>query len=233
IKIWSTLRHPNILQFLGANTLDEQPFIVMPYIPNTAREFLHREQEFDPVYILRDISLGLEYLHSRTICHGDLKGANVLVDHSNRALLCDFGLARVKADVTSRTVGMAENATTIVGSRHWMAPELFTGAPPSTRSDMYAFGMTVYELYADEDPLCYIRTHDFVELVCRQNLRPSRPTKIARLTDSMWDLATTCWTKRSSDRPTARKVHDVISHLITEVRRLRDLTLRYELIYPR
>ncbi|KAJ7624397.1 kinase-like domain-containing protein [Roridomyces roridus] len=221
IDIWSTLRHPHILQFLGANTLDEHPFIVTPYMRGTARQLLHKWPHFDPVYILRDISLGLEYLHGhpRTICHGDLKGANVLIDHSNRALLCDFGLARVKADVTSRTGGMAEHGPTICGSRNWMAPELFTGVPASTRSDMYAFGMTVFELYADEDPLCHIRNHDFFELVCQKNLRPSRPGNIPPLTDLMWALATACWAKRSSDRPTALKVVDVLSFLITEMSR--------------
>lgn len=113
------------------------------------------------IYKLRDISLGLEYLHSRQICHGDLKGvsrnstaeltpslrgvtqANVLVDNANRALLCDFGLSRVKADVTSRT-RVGDNGA-ICGSRNWMAPELFTGSQPTTRSDIYAFGMTIYE----------------------------------------------------------------------------------------
>ncbi|KAJ7615435.1 hypothetical protein FB45DRAFT_1108090 [Roridomyces roridus] len=154
IEIWSTLRHPHILQFLGANTLDEHPFIVTPYLPGTARQLLQKSPEYDPVYLLRDIALGLEYLHGhpRTICHGDLKGVNVLVDHSNRAVLCDFGLARVKADVTSRTA--PEHGRPICGSRNWMAPELFTGVPHSTRSDMYAFGMTIFDLYADEDPLC-------------------------------------------------------------------------------
>lgn len=51
-QIWSTLRHPNILQFLGANTLDDQPFIVMPYMPNTARQFLRQSPNFDPLYIV-------------------------------------------------------------------------------------------------------------------------------------------------------------------------------------
>ncbi|KAJ7615449.1 kinase-like domain-containing protein [Roridomyces roridus] len=232
IQIWSTLRHPHILQFLGANTLDEQPFIVMPYIPYTARQFIHRTREYDPIYILRDISLGLEYLHLRTICHGDLKGVNVLVDKSNKALLCDFGLARVKADVTSRTAGMADNGAICGGSRNWMAPELFTGVPPSTRSDIYAFGMTIFELYTDQDPLCHIRNQDFMELVCWKDLRPSKPTNISRLTDAMWDLATSCWAKRGSDRPTARKVHGVIAHLKTEVNRRHAATNDPPIISP-
>jgi serine/threonine protein kinase len=111
------------------------------------------------------MSLGLEYLHFRKICHGDLKGVsrvdsflrafisallcfvmkiNVLVDESNRALLCDFGLARVRADVNSRTSRVGD--TTILGSRNWMAPEVLTGSLPKMPSDIYAFGMTIYEV---------------------------------------------------------------------------------------
>ncbi|KAJ7328824.1 kinase-like domain-containing protein [Mycena albidolilacea] len=76
IEIWSTLRHPNVVQFLGANTLDDKPFIVMPYVQHNAKDFLRTRSTFDPLYILRDISLGLGYLHSRKICHGDLKAVS-------------------------------------------------------------------------------------------------------------------------------------------------------------
>lgn len=69
---------------------------------------------------------------------------NVLVDASERALLCDFGLAQVKADVTSRSNHMGEKGA--IGSRNWMAPELLTGSPVKQSSDVYAFGMTVYEV---------------------------------------------------------------------------------------
>jgi hypothetical protein len=46
------LRHPNILQFLGANTLDDWPFVIMPLIPHNAREFLRTQPNFDPMYIV-------------------------------------------------------------------------------------------------------------------------------------------------------------------------------------
>ncbi|KAJ7496391.1 hypothetical protein FB451DRAFT_1549555 [Mycena latifolia] len=62
IDIWLTLRHPNILQFLGANTLDNKPFIVMPYIPSNAREFLKQQPTFDPVYITM-YTLALTYFN--------------------------------------------------------------------------------------------------------------------------------------------------------------------------
>ncbi|KAJ7142918.1 kinase-like domain-containing protein [Mycena epipterygia] len=215
IDIWLSLRHPNILQFLGANTLDDKPFIVMPYIPHNARQFLVQRPLFDPIYILRDISRGLEYLHSRKICHGDLKGLNVLVDNSERAVLCDFGLARVKADITSRSNQEGENQ--VLGSRNWMAPELLVGSAVRPASDVYAFGMTIYELYTDENPMSQVAYWDFLEVVFRLGARPDRPEpfNFPKLTDSIWSLAETCWINDPKSRPTARHIHDMITNLIS------------------
>ncbi|KAJ7020515.1 hypothetical protein C8F04DRAFT_1050769 [Mycena alexandri] len=217
IKIWSTLRHPNILQFLGANTLDDKPFIVMPYVPHNAREFLRERPTLDPVPILRDISLGLEYLHSRKICHGDLKAINVLVESTGRALLCDFGLARLKADADSRTLTTMD-VTPVLGSRNWMAPELLTGGRYRMPADIYAFGMTVYELYTDENPLLSIPYGEFIDLVVHRGVRPERPEadEGREMSDELWEVATRCWASNTSDRPTATQVHDELASMISK-----------------
>jgi serine/threonine protein kinase len=69
---------------------------------------------------------------------------NVLIDDSGRALLCDFGLARVKADITSRST--VDDISATAGSRYWMAPERLEGKSPKKPSDVYAFGCTSYEV---------------------------------------------------------------------------------------
>ncbi|KAJ7924176.1 kinase-like protein [Mycena leptocephala] len=209
-----TLRHPDILQFLGANTLDDRPFVIMPLIPHNAREFLRTRPSFDP---LRDISLGLKYLHSRKICHGDLKGINVLVEDSGRALLCDFGLSRLKVDITGRT--RTTGATVVSGSRNWMAPELLSGSLPRTPSDVYAFGMTLYEvnlliqlLYTDEIPMFAVPFGDFIELVFKLGVRPDRPDEDEgrQMSDGIWALAERCWDKDPKARPTATQTINII-----------------------
>jgi serine/threonine protein kinase len=72
-----------------------------------------------------------------------LRKLNILIDDAGKAVLCDFGLSRVKADVDSRTTAM--KIASIVGSRNWMAPERFNGAPLREPCDVYAFGMVIYE----------------------------------------------------------------------------------------
>jgi len=145
------LRHTHVLQFLGANELDDKPFIVMPYLKNgNAHDYVQSHPDCERLRIFQHISLGLVYLHSRRIVHGDLKALNVLIDDSGKAVLCDFGLTRIRADVTSRTE-KADGG--FVGSRNWMAPELLLGGSLKNPSDIYAFGMTIYEIFVNEIPL--------------------------------------------------------------------------------
>jgi serine/threonine protein kinase len=74
---------------------------------------------------------------------------NVLIDDGEKAVLCDFGLSRIKADVNSRTT--QANARPIAGSRNWMAPERFEGDPPGKASDVFAFGLVIYEVCCLKD----------------------------------------------------------------------------------
>jgi serine/threonine protein kinase len=71
---------------------------------------------------------------------------NVLIDDSGKAVLCDFGLSRIKADVNSRTT--RSNVDLVVGSRNWMAPERLMGRLPRKPSDIYAFGLMIFEVCA-------------------------------------------------------------------------------------
>ncbi|KAG5650410.1 hypothetical protein H0H81_012347 [Sphagnurus paluster] len=132
-------------EFLGANILDERPFIVMPYYGNgNVRQYIERHPHCDRVQIIYDVALGIAHLHEKMIVHGDLKGMNVLIDDNGHGVICDFGLTQVKADVTSRT-GLV-GGVTVVGSRNWMAPELLQGQSLRKPCDIYAFGMLIYEV---------------------------------------------------------------------------------------
>jgi serine/threonine protein kinase len=105
------------------------------------------------VNILRDISSAMQFLHSATppVIHGDLKSMNILVDNKNRAKIADFGLSS-----SSGRYG--------TGTPLWMAPELLRGDSGNTlATDVYSFGIILYEVYARRDP--YEDEKDTIEVL--------------------------------------------------------------------
>ncbi|KAF8811047.1 kinase-like protein [Phlegmacium glaucopus] len=213
VETWSKLRHPHILQFLGANILDDEPFIVMPLIANgNVHDYINNNPNCDRLRLIKHISLGLVYLHSQNIIHGDLKGVNILVDDGEKALLCDFGLSRIKADVNSRSIS---SSCTFVGSPNWMAPELFKGEKLRFPCDLYSFAMTMYELFTSEIPLGHLAPNMLRELVVDRNMRPGRPTMIEapQLSDEAWMLIQLCWEAEPTSRPTADNVCNKLNNI--------------------
>ena len=94
-----------------------------------------------------DLCYGLRFLHSKTILHRNLKSFNVLLDDKLWAKLSDFGLSKVK----SRTAYIS--TVSRGGTIAWMTPELFSLKPKySPLSDVYAYGMTAWELASRELP---------------------------------------------------------------------------------
>ena len=144
----STLRHPNITTVMGA-VIDkkEEPMLVMEYMDyGSLYDVLHNDTmpfEGDLLLpILRDIAQGIRFLHAADpqVIHGDLKAANILIDSKFRAKVADFGLSM------KREAGAT-------GTPFWMAPELLRGEGENTAaSDVYSFGIILYEIYARKDP---------------------------------------------------------------------------------
>ena len=158
----------------------------------------------------------------------------MLIDDSGKALLCDFGLARVKADISSRsTVTDMIDTAVVAGSRYWMAPERLIGKPLKKPCDVYSFSMTAYEvgsilgevlweanifiyqIYADEIPLGYISPGELLELVVRQHIRPEQPDGdvAPQLTNEVWQLFERCWDSNPLQRPLADAICVAISSL--------------------
>ncbi|EJT98842.1 kinase-like protein, partial [Dacryopinax primogenitus] len=160
IRIWSQLRHDNLLPLLGISTKwgVEELCMVSPWQRNgTAISYLEQNwQDNDEGHdlvlnLILGIAYGLEYLHNQTppVVHGDIKGNNVLVSDDGNALLADFGLSTVVEDIDPGITSML-----YAGSLPWMSPErmdpsrfaldIRTARTPA--SDMWSFGMTIYEV---------------------------------------------------------------------------------------
>ncbi|CAI5988233.1 unnamed protein product [Closterium sp. NIES-65] len=139
----------------------------------------------DALRIAHDVAEGMSFLHGRGVIHRDLKSANVLLDSAGRAVVGDFGVARLK--------GERGDMTKEVGTYRWMAPEAFgTSAWHVThKSDVYSFGVVLWELVA-----CQLPFEDYTPLqaavaVALNGLRPTIPADcpvgLRRLIERCWD----------------------------------------------
>ena len=139
----TVLRHPNIVACLETGTDDGQPFLVMDLIEGedlAAR--LRRGGRLAPTEAARiglDVARALGVAHVRGIVHRDVKPANVLLARDGRAMVTDFGIARLAADSEGAVPG------TTLGSVHYFSPEQATGQTTTAASDVYSLGLVLYE----------------------------------------------------------------------------------------
>jgi len=149
MRLLSKLRHPSIVTVMGAVVEKmEEPFLVMEYMELGSLSEVVQNKSIDldgdlVLPILQEIAQGVRFLHGADpqIIHGDLKSNNILIDAKFSAKVADFGLSGKK-----RKKG-------ITGTPPWMAPELLRGdSQNTTASDVYAFGIILYEVYARKEP---------------------------------------------------------------------------------
>ncbi len=125
-------------------------YLAMPYYDGGSLAGRIRERgrlEIDEtVQLAAQLGRGLDELHGRGVLHRDVKPSNVLLDAAGRAALADFGLARA----TDSTRLTAEGQ--ILGTPHYLAPELIEGLEATEASDIYALGCVLYECLVGEPP---------------------------------------------------------------------------------
>ncbi|KIO21537.1 hypothetical protein M407DRAFT_80306 [Tulasnella calospora MUT 4182] len=148
---WSGLEtHPGIAKFIGFYTNAElsEAWILSPWESNgNVSEFIrqHALEVPEKLSLIYDTIDALAFLHQHNppVCHGDVKSANVLINNNFRAVLCDFGLARLHED---SGFGRLETSTGFKGSIRWCSPELLNGQPRTPSSDVYAWAWLVWEV---------------------------------------------------------------------------------------
>jgi len=142
-RLAAQLNHPNAVAIYDLIIVDEQPYVVMEYVPgdSLARRIRQAGGRLPPEQAGRwigQVAAALEAAHARGIVHRDVKPANILITADDTAKLADFGIARSVQDVSQTQSGV------MVGTPAYLAPEVARGGDPSPASDIWSLGATLY-----------------------------------------------------------------------------------------
>ncbi|KAK1268535.1 Serine/threonine-protein kinase CTR1 [Acorus gramineus] len=213
VAIMQRVRHPNVVLFMGAVTKRPNLSIVTEYIPRGSLfHLIHRVtagEVLDKRRCLRmalDVAKGINYLHclNPPIVHWDLKSPNLLVDKNWSVKVCDFGLSRFKANtfISSKSVA---------GTPEWMAPEFLRGEPSNEKSDVFSFGVILWELVTMQQPWNGLSPAQVVGAVAFQNRRLAIPANTCPMLTALME---TCWADDPKQRPSFASIVDSLKNLI-------------------
>ena len=167
IALLRELKHPHIVQYLGSSSDANNLNIFLEYIPGGSIAKMLVEygslNEHLVVNFVRQILVGLAYLHSKDIIHRDIKGANILVDNHGAVKISDFGISKRVQDsktllseggsgISKGRMGLANNRVSLQGSVFWMAPEVVKQTAYTRKADIWSLGCLIVEMLTGSHP---------------------------------------------------------------------------------
>ena len=149
VRVARTISHRNVCRMYDVGDADGRPFLTMEYVDGEdLASLLRRIGRFPQekaVEVARQICAGVAAAHERGVLHRDLKPANVMIDGEGHVRLTDFGLAMFATTGSDPKSGSDPNIR--AGTPAYMAPEQLAGREVTQRSDIYALGLVLYELF--------------------------------------------------------------------------------------
>lgn len=209
IYVWAKLRHNNVLPLLGFafDPSTGYPLLVSEWMEHgSALRYIISHPKCNLTKFIFGIAEGLAYLHEQGVIHSDLKPDNILVSSVGHPVICDFGCARMIA--ASRSLAIVTGGQ--LGTIHYLAYELLalldSYKSHSLKSDVWAFGMTVYELLTLCRPY-HEQLHTQVAMAIVQGRLPELPSHIKHLVDNgdevkgfLWKICLACWEHDPKER---------------------------------
>ncbi|KAL7865081.1 hypothetical protein AOLI_G00165010 [Acnodon oligacanthus] len=204
VAVLRKTRHVNILLFMGYMTKDNLAIVTQWCEGSSLYKHLHvletNFQMFQLIDIARQTAQGMDYLHAKNIIHRDMKSNNIFLHEGLTVKIGDFGLATVKA----RWSG-SHQVEQPSGSILWMAPEVIRmqdNNPYSFQSDVYSYGIVLYELMTGELPYSHIANRDqIIFMVGRGYLSPDLSKLYKSCPKAMKRLVADCIKKSKEERP--------------------------------
>lgn len=203
VNLLVKLRHPNIVQFLGAVTERKPLMLITEFLRGgDLHQYLKEKGSLNPTTAINfalDIARGMAYLHNEpnVIIHRDLKPRNVLLVNSNADHLKvgDFGLSKLIRVQHSHDVYKMTGET---GSYRYMAPEVFKHRKYDKKVDVFSFAMILYEMLEGDPPLANYEPYEAAKCVAEGH-RPSFRSK--GYLPELRDLTELCWASDMNHRP--------------------------------
>ena len=213
-RLASAIEHPNVCAIYEVGESSDEAYIVMQYVPGRSLDRVIAQGPANVQLVLSvgtQIADGLNAAHQIGIYHRDLKPANVMLTDGGLVKILDFGLARRKspdeaefdpAQPTRRRQGAATATYSVRGGTlAYMAPEQFVTGQSSVQSDLFAFGVILYELVSGRHPfvrpdleeLQGVRAIQFADPPSLKNCCPETPDELASVIDR-------CLKKNPADR---------------------------------
>lgn len=210
----AALNHPNIVAIHDVGAEGDVHFVVTELLEGeTLANRLASPPRLAPAKAVEyaiQIAHGLAAAHERGIVHRDVKPANVFITTDGRIKLLDFGLAQqVVTGSDSETTRQASFTTEpgmVVGTPAYMSPEQVLTQPATARSDLFAFGVIVYEMLSGTHPFRGATTAETLTGVLRDDAPPLGRT-VSDLPRGLADIVDRCLEKRPGDRPAS--AHDL------------------------
>ncbi|MGE0708304.1 MAG: protein kinase [Planctomycetota bacterium] len=194
-RAMARLEHPHILRVLDIRVEQDAAYMVVEHAPGgSLAERLRTRGKLaadEAVRLIGQLARALQHAHEHAVVHRDVKPDNVLFDAEDNALLTDFGLAKNLDESLSMT-----RPGTIVGTLLYMAPEQVQGLPVDARVDVYALGVTLYELLSGQVPF----NGDTHQRVIDQILRAAPPPLPREVPGPVATIVARCLAKDREDR---------------------------------
>ncbi|XP_019712145.1 raf-1 proto-oncogene, serine/threonine kinase a isoform X2 [Hippocampus comes] len=204
VAVLRKTRHVNILLFMGYMTKDNLAIVAQWCEGSSLYKHIHvLETNFKMIQLIdisRQTAQGMDYLHAKNIIHRDMKSNNIFLHEGLTVKIGDFGLATVKA----RWSG-SHQVEQPSGSILWMAPEVIRmqdNNPYSFQSDVYSYGIVLFELMTGELPYAQIANRDqIIFMVGRGYLSPDLSKLYKNCPKAMKRLVADCIKKSKEERP--------------------------------
>ncbi|KAL3643565.1 hypothetical protein CASFOL_014380 [Castilleja foliolosa] len=212
LSLLQKIRHPNVVQFLGAVTQSSPMMIVTEYLPKgDLHEYLKRKGALKPAKALRfamAIARGMNYLHEHkpeSIIHRDLEPSNILRDDSGHLKVADFGVSKLLIVANANSVKEDRPIISQDTACRYVAPEVFRNEEYDTKADVFSFALILQELIEGRPPFPTKLDHEVPKSYVAKERPPFRaPTKY--YAHGLRDLIERCWSENPSHRPTFQQI---------------------------